>query len=65
MQASPTLELKRMVDGGPGTVALAFRLASAYPRKLPTVAALRAEWGMSRATAYRWLAAMRDARGLA
>ncbi len=40
----------------------AFRVATKYSHRLPTVAELQGEFGMHRATAYRWVAAMRAAR---
>lgn len=44
-----------------GGILTAFRIAKRYTRRLPTVAELRADFGMSRATAYRWLSAMKQA----
>ena len=41
----------------------AFRIAFRYGMKLPTVLQLQRDFGMSRPTAYRWLRAMRDAKG--
>jgi DNA-binding IclR family transcriptional regulator len=46
------------------TVLVAARIATEYANRLPTVSELRSRFGMSRATAYRWLAAFRQARGL-
>ncbi len=40
----------------------ACRIAAKYSRRLPTVAELQGEFGMHRATAYRWVAAIRAAR---
>lgn len=40
----------------------ACRIAAKYSHRLPTVAELQGEFGMHRATAYRWIAAMRVAR---
>lgn len=36
-------------------------IAAAKRRGLPSIAQLRADFGVSRATAYRWRAALRDA----
>lgn len=38
-------------------------LARKYSHRVPTPKELMAEWGMSRATAYRWVRAVRDAWG--
>lgn len=43
---------------------LAVRIAQKYSGRLPTVLELMNDWDMCRATAYRWIAAMRAARGL-
>lgn len=43
----------------------AIRIADKYRHRTPTVADLIADFGMHRATAYRWLRAIKDARGLA
>ena len=51
--------------GGSVFIATACRIATAFPDRLPKPRELRERFGMSRATAYRWIAAMRDARGLA
>ena len=40
---------------------VAVRIARRYTHRTPTVADLREQFGMSRATAYRWIAALRDA----
>lgn len=42
---------------------IAMRIALAYAGRNPTAAELQDRFGMSRATAYRWLAAMKEARG--
>lgn len=42
---------------------IALRIVGKWPRRNPTPRELMDEFGMSRATAYRWLAAIRDARG--
>lgn len=47
------------------TALLAFRIAAAFPHSIPTVVQLRDHFGMSRATAYRWIAAMKSSRGAA
>ncbi|MFC3715191.1 hypothetical protein ACFONC_03375 [Luteimonas soli] len=49
---------------GTGTVNLAVRLALRFGGRPPSVAHLCAEFGMSRATAYRWRRAFLDALGL-
>lgn len=41
----------------------AMRLALRYQHRTPTVAELRETYGMSRATAYRWIAAFKAAKG--
>lgn len=46
------------------TAQLALRIAAAYPGAIPTVPQLRDDFGMSRATAYRWIAALKAARGV-
>ena len=43
------------------SIYLAVRIAKRYSTRLPTWQELRDEYGMSRATAFRWLAALRDA----
>ena len=40
-------------------------IATKYAHRLPTVDELRSDYGMSRATAFRWVAAFKHARGLA
>jgi predicted DNA-binding transcriptional regulator AlpA len=44
---------------------VACRIAEKYRNRLPTPKELVSDLGMSRATAYRWLRAIKDARGLA
>lgn len=39
-------------------IAIGYRIAMAYPARLPTVDELKREYRVSRATAYRWLAAL-------
>lgn len=48
---------------GAGTVNLAVRLALRFGGQAPSVPQLRNEFGMSRATAYRWRRAFLDALG--
>lgn len=43
-------------------VLTAIRIVDAYHNRLPTVQQLQDRFGMSRATAYRWLASLREAR---
>lgn len=43
------------------TITTALRLVRMYGDRLPSVAQLRADFGVSRATAFRWRAAFRDA----
>lgn len=40
----------------------AVKIALRFKNKAPTIASLRAEFGMSRATAYRWRNAFMEAR---
>jgi hypothetical protein len=47
------------------TIITACRVAAAFPGRVPPVRELRDRFGMSRATACRWRAALRDARGIA
>lgn len=66
MSAQPWTEEK----GGPRhytsvTIEMAFRAAYRWPSRLPTWQELVEEYGMNRATAYRWIRAMKDARGIA
>ncbi len=42
---------------------MAIRVADEYRNRTPTHQELQTRYGMSRATAYRWLSAMRAARG--
>lgn len=46
-------------------IQVAVRIADTYPKgsALPTHTQLQDRFGMSRATAYRWLNALKDARG--
>lgn len=42
------------------TITVAIRLVRKYGDRLPSVKALRDDFGVSRATAFRWRAAFRD-----
>lgn len=46
------------------TAEMAFRIAAAYPHAIPSHHELMDRWGMHRSTAYRWIRAMKEARGL-
>jgi len=48
---------------GHGTVHVAVQVALRFAGRAPSVAQLREEFGMSRATAYRWRRAFLDALG--
>ena len=50
--------------GSRGAIYIAVRITRKYQHRIPTRDELMHDWGMSRATAYRWIAAMRDGRGL-
>ncbi|WP_414539956.1 hypothetical protein [Stenotrophomonas forensis] len=43
------------------TLTAAVRMVRMYGDRIPSVAQLRADFGVSRATAFRWRAAFRDA----
>lgn len=43
---------------------IACRVADKYRRRLPTVQELMDDFGMHRATAYRWRATLAEARGI-
>lgn len=47
------------------TVFVAVRVADAFPDRVPTKAELIERFGMSKATAFRWIAAFKAARGIA
>jgi predicted DNA-binding transcriptional regulator YafY len=42
---------------------VAVRIATAFTHRLPTVQELQDRFGMSRATAYRWVSALKQAKG--
>lgn len=46
-----------------GSALTAMRIALAFAHSAPTVPALRERFGMSRATAYRWVASYKIAKG--
>lgn len=55
--------------GGPrntvsATMTIAFLIMAKWPQRTPRIEELRSEYGMSRATAYRWRRALTDARGM-
>lgn len=43
---------------------VAIAIADQYQNRIPSVSELRERFGMSRATAYRWVAAFKIARGV-
>jgi hypothetical protein len=51
-------------DSATTTLVVAMRIAQKYIHRVPTPGELRSDHGMSRATAYRWIKAFRDAKGL-
>lgn len=51
----------RVQPGYSRCIELALRVVRAYPNRMPTVDSLQRTFGMSRATAYRWRAALLDA----
>ena len=48
---------------GTGNAFIAFSIMAAFPRKTPSWQDLRDRFGMSRATSYRYLAALKAVRG--
>lgn len=48
---------------GHGMIFTAVRLALSFAHRPPTVVQLQQQFGMSRATAYRWVRAFKVARG--
>ena len=66
-----TRRVQYTVDAAPpynsasGSVFVACRIAMKYAHRIPTPQELMAELGMTRATAYRWVRAFKDARGVA
>lgn len=59
--ASYTIEKNPPCGAVNGGILTAFRLARRYTHRVPAVSELMEDYGMSRATAYRWIAAMRMA----
>ena len=59
-----TVETCPPPTGTKSGIYLACRIAAKYAHRLPTPEELVSEWGMHRATAYRWIAALRAVRGL-
>lgn len=47
-----------------GCMQTALRIAMRYPNRPPTVADLKENFGMCRATAYRWIRGYKEAKGL-
>ncbi len=47
-----------------GYVAMACKIAERFHHRIPTMQELRAQYGMSEATAYRWIAAIKQARAM-
>ena len=62
----PVYRVGNMHDCPPigGAIFIACQMAVKFTHRAPTVADLRAQFGMSRATAYRWRNAWRAANGL-
>lgn len=67
MSPQPTAHHHNRVPGWPEcgrqniTITTALRLVRMYGDRVPSVSQLRADFGVSRATAFRWRAAFRDA----
>lgn len=56
-------QLDMPAHGGHQGIAIAMRIALSFVHRTPTPQELQSKYGMSRATAYRWIAAMRAAKG--
>ena len=59
-----TVEKCTPPSGTKAGIYVACCIAQKYSHRLPTAKELMEDWGMHRATAYRWLAALRAVRGL-
>lgn len=55
--------ISKPTDTGRVLIRTAFAIANRFPHRLPTVEELRDAYGMSRATAYRWIADLKQTRG--
>ena len=60
-----TVEVAPPYNTANATVFVACRIAHLFKDRIPTPKELMAEMDMSRATAFRWVRAMKDARGVA
>ena len=60
-----TTELRPPPLTSAGAIYTAVRVADRFASRLPTRDELMRDFGMSRATALRWVRAFKDARGLA
>ena len=59
------LDVSPPKDCANGSLFIAVKIARRFREKEPTVPSLMDVFGMSRATAYRWVAAWKAANGLA
>lgn len=60
-----TVEVAPPYNSVSGSVFIACRIALKYANRIPTPQELMDELGMHRSTAYRWVRAFKDARGVA
>ena len=64
MSAEPwTVEHGGPRDECPPRIEMAFRIATRWPSRAPKPKELMDAYGMHRATAYRWIKALNEARG--